>query len=732
MNRVLVVAVLVLAAALAIAGCVGPGGDELDPAEAASGPAEVPDEGPVLEMELPIHVVAVGSDLDEDRLRAHLDSPDPSYILSRAQATGAVDREPLQYDVTYQVHHAPEAFAEELFTMIDAQAEPRAPSSFLEEYDRDGPGRICSGDGPCDDVRHVDAEAVEDWIAENRGDHGLDFPEPGYTFFVLDHHTEGYLPRDTYHQYTIGDAAHPGQDRPVRAWGGNHDLVFLDVSAGPNAWDFRPWDRTSGEESLSDRADRPVWDHDGDGEPFHENLARNVEDAVEALWARSPNRPVDYADRYVVPYHIVIDPNTRPNPGSPLHGVDPLDVPDHTEEEKIEAGLDALVPWAEVETEFHYIYLPDDDPGMHRAVEDAKVRDAWDRDVDMGVLRKHVHDNWDAYVPDDPDARVHPMFLFWLEAPNGVGTSGYSDDDAWGDPFAAFSTIGDVTVCPGRAPPTCTPEDRPGRTAEEAWRVWNSHLVHEIGHSFGLNHPFQAYRLDPGGEFAVDDNWLWGSIDTAMGYRTALASFTTFEEDFLARHHTAHLVADVLRDDQAPQSARDEAGAAIAALEEGRSREAVDRARGAWEAAGGEGVLAPPSVGETVRGETATWTFHVPAGDRGLLMPGAGGPWPKLPPEDHPSVVSFPVEVPDGAVAVEVAYEEAPRPLHPGWAAVAGVFDDEGDAVATLSNNAWDAVVLRDLARCADGCQGLLYSYGSSPSTYEVRVTPILSAEGAS
>lgn len=740
----LAVTAVLLAAGLA--GCIGTQDGDSPVQPAGGGPVE---DGPLLEMEMPIQVVPVGfEDVDRDRLLAHLDQPDPSYIMSRAFATGGVDPEPIQYNVSYEVRKAPDAFAEALFAFVDDQAEPARPTSFLESYDREGHHRICPEDTsdspspldeetPCEDVRHVPAQDLEAWIAEHRAAYGLDGPEPGYTVFVLDHHSKAYLPRDTYHQYTI-EQAHPGSDEPLRAWGGNHDFVFLDASAGPNAYDDQPWALDSRPNaSLTDRRDLPVWDYEEGEDAFYENLARNVADATNALWARSPNRALDHAGRYVVPYYIFIDPNTRPNPDHPLHAVDPLDVPAHTDEEGIQAAFEMLLPWAKVETEFHYVYLPEDDPAMHRVLEDAKTRHPTgegagptdlERDVDLGVVRKHLKDNWDDYVPDPSDARVHPMFLFWVQGPQGVGTSGYADEDAWGDPWAAFSTIGDVDVCPGRTPPTCTPEDRPGRTAEEAWRVWNGHLTHEVGHSLGLNHPFQPYRFAPDGQPSVDDNTLWDSVATTMSYRTADTTFNAFDRDFLLRHHTAHVAAEVLRDGEAPQPAREKAWRALSLIEEGRAETALEVARQARAATGEGGVLKPPSVGPTVRGETVSWTFTLPAGDQNHLR---HVPWEDVPEASRPTVERFPVDIPEDALAVEVAYEEADRPAHPLWGVDVRVVDDGGQTVVALENNAWDETVLRDLDRCAGSCTGILHAWGGVATTYEVSVTPILSQKAA-
>ncbi len=724
---------VVLLVSAALAGCIGP-----DTEEATLDPAAT--DAPVLVMDLPIHVVAVGFDtFDGEGLLEHMEPALPSLNWGRSTITGGVDPEPLQYDIEYVIHTAPEAFAEALFAYAASIATPGPADGFLEDYDREGQHRICAqdespltplGEVPtsgedCDDVQRIDAVALETWIAENRAGHGLSFPGPGYTVFVLDHHTREHLPRDTYHQYTIDDGPGLFSQDNLRAWGGNHDLVFLDVSAGPNRWDLRSTS-IAGRDGWEPRggADLPVWDLVDDVDVFYENLARNLRDATSMLWARGPVYALDHADRYVVPFRIFIDPNARTNPESPLHGIDPVDIPANTDEEGIAQAFRELVPWAEVQVEFDYVHLPDDDPDMHAVLQDAKNRH-WASFVDYGIVKRHLNENWDHYVPDQPDARVHPAFVFWTEFPSPF-LYGYGDNDEWGDPWGVIMEAGDASLCARPDVPVCTSAEVQGWTDAEFWDYWNGLLIHEMGHSFGLHHPFMAGGLDEDDYDTLESNWLWDSTATAMAYRSSSLQFSSFDKEFLLRHHAVHVAADVLRDASAPAAAREAASTALELVEAGRYAQALDEARKGRAATGDHGVLQPPGVGATVRGDTVTTVVEIPAGDSvGLPSTGLPLPWSVPLPTGDLSRATFPVDVPDGAVAIEIEYREQDAPSHAKWAAWAAVVNEEADPVANLWYNAHDKVVLRALDRCDRGCTGSVYGYGGAAMTYEVGLTPL-------
>ncbi|MGQ0534791.1 MAG: hypothetical protein ACT4PT_01825, partial [Methanobacteriota archaeon] len=195
----------------ALAGCV------------SNGPVPAGGE-PTFVLELPVHVVAVGFDgFDAAALGQHLEQPPPVFRVGRAFVTALVEREPLQYDVQYVVHEAPEAFAEELFAFAASVTEKGPPDAYLAEYDARGERRVCEAPllpplppspvrppaplplpaPACGDIDRIDAWAVEQWIAGHRAADGQEFGGASPTVLLLDSDTKGYLPPESYHQYTV-------------------------------------------------------------------------------------------------------------------------------------------------------------------------------------------------------------------------------------------------------------------------------------------------------------------------------------------------------------------------------------------------------------------------------------------------------------------------------------------------------------------------------------------------
>lgn len=726
--RNLLVALAVVSAGLA--GCI-----ETAPAALLSAASEG---SPVLTMELPIHVVAVGfRDFDEQALLAKLQVPDPIFAGMRHAVTGDVKLEPLQYDVKYRVHQADPAFAEALFAYAATVSEPAPADAYLRAYDRAGERRICPAGPvpsfvpvagtslapPCEDVDRIDAAKVEAWLEENRAAYELSFPGAGYTIFVLDSYSTGGLPQDRYHQYIIEDGTTYPLVRNMRAWGGSSDFVFLDAGAAPNAFDAYPWANISNSGvDLYDLRDGPIWEYEDDMGTFYENLARNVRDATRILWTRTPIYPFEYAETYVLPTYIFIDPNAHANPASPLSKVRTIDYEAITEAETIHRAFQELVPWAEVKLELKFVYLPTDDPKLAAVLQDAKSRAPGV--VDFGVVKKHFRENWDEYAPDVPGARVYPTFAFVLDAPS-QGLYAYSDSDERGESFGVFVNAADTFVCtptPANPRPLCFTEERMGGT--ENWqRFWNFLLIHELGHSFGLTHPHDTFGIDEKGYSTYELNWLWDSTSSPMTYRHALPRFNRFDVDLVHRGNAVNLAADVLAGSPSTEAQR-AAAEALERIAAGDYAGGFARATEAKRLA--ESGLSALAVAGATLGEPKVLDVQLraPAASQLWNLPVAGT---VLGPATAPLYeAAFPIDIPEGAVGVALEYAEKDAPSHRGWGAFLAVGNEEGDLVIGAWNNAHDVVHLLAPERCASGCTGYVVGWGNAPSSYTVRVTPIL------
>lgn len=727
-----------LLAMVVASGCLGA-------APGAQVDAQSTDAGALVRIPMTIHVVAVGfEDFDEAALMEQLKPPTPVYAGIRYTTTAGLQFEPLQYDVTFAVHEAPEAFAQALFGHVASTVETAGLDPWLARYDVQGEKRACEpgqrvGVAPapvqlvvspdtCGDMDVADARSVEGWIADNRAAHGLAFEAPSQTVFVLDSYTKGWLPKDRYHRYAIDDGTGAADLTRLRAWGGDHDFVFLDVGAAPNSYDHRPWINFTSDEGWGE-PDLPVWDLADDMPTFYRNLAWNVRDAVDMLWARDPIYPFEHAERYLLPIHVFIDPNAHANPESPLARLSPQDFEKGTNAELIQQEFQALLPWAQVEVTIDFHYLPDGDDAMADVLADAKDRSD-PRYVDFGIVKRHLRDNWATYAPEEAGARTYPTFAFVLDAPSR-GIYAYSDGDEMGDSFGVFINLADTFTSCGVGRPVCPVQDLFGEDA--FWLFWNSLILHEAGHSFGLMHPHDTFDLDEEGESSGRINWLWDSTSSPMTYRHVLGKYNRFDKELVLRGNAVNLARDVLQKEGAPEEARATALQALDATRRGAYAEGLDLAVKGKRLAGDGMAAFAGAIGEPLATPLSIPATGAPLGSV---------PWPvyNLPialVDAAPYIVadtlglssaSIPVEVPEGAQALLLEYregeitQEASR--HPKWAAFAMLLDHEEEFVLGLFNNGHDKAVLLDVDRCSGGCTLVVYGYSGANLAYDVSVTP--------
>lgn len=740
MRGILVTLILV---APVLAGCVTtPGATTELAAEAGA---------PLVALDYPVRIVPVGfGSFDAEALLGKIEPNSPLIAGMRYFVTGSLEHEPLQFNVQYSVVEAPDAFAEALFAYAASIAEPGPPDPYLASYDRRGEQRVCEPGAlsaaptpprpplpvplpvgvpgvadpttpACDDIQRIDAKAMELWIAENRAAHGLAWDGPGEEIFVLDPYTKGWLPKDSYHQYAIDDGTGSMRLQTMRAWGGDHGFVFLDVGAAPSFYDHRPWMDWENEEFFT-TPDGPIWDYADDMDQFYENLAWNVHDAVDMVFARDPIYPFEYAEKYVLRSYVVIDTLAHANPGSPLAQLKDLDYEELTDEAAIQASFAKLVPWAEVSFEVEYIYLPDDDPALAAALEDAKDRESTDF-VDFGIIKRHIRENWESYVPETPGARTYPSFAFVLGAPS-KGLFAYSDSDEYGDSFATFFNVADVFLCAGPyvRMPVCFTEERLG---EEYLRgLWNFLFVHEVGHSFGLMHPHDTFA-EPEGEATERMNFLWDSTATPMTYRHFLLDFAQMDVDAVHRGNAVNLARDILADENAGDAARAGALRAIERVRAGEYADALAEAAAAKRAHEGLSAaqMRPLPAGEPVSLRVDVLSGLEPVGAPAGLPTWMVPTWMVTLPV-RGAFQLIPIEWPEGVEALQVEMREAEAPTHSRWAAYAIVVDHEDEYVSSLWNNGYDKVVLLDRARCADGCTLVVVALSGVNTAYDVTFTP--------
>lgn len=509
-----------------------------------------------LQVNTTVNVVYVGLDgelVDEDQLRENLPevySPNVDFAKPRPDPL----RSGIRQEIDYRFHQAPEAFASDLFSRYPDWSREipypysTPPPSFLENYDRMYDlGRTDDGT-----VHVVDAQAVESWIHENRGDYGLAFAEPENTVFLLDSWSDHGLWEDSYYWYEFRNGTSSSTDTlSMRAFGATWDFLFMDYSAAPNpdSYDNSELAKTNvpgrgiqlGAPAPEGTAynDPPIWHYDGDEAtvgPAGEktiHLTDRVEHALDTavnlrLLGDYSGRPT-YADRYHVNVHLVHDE----------HSIMPSeDLEELLDENHVFDALQAEVPWANVTGSIDTYDLPEDDPGMAEALREAKAKAAGSY-IPTQPVEEHVRANAEDYDRAPDDARSVYALLFLLEGHYAFAipyfAGGISLETPDGTEWGAVSSVNDVRYVGN------------GRNMSWAARTLEYVNAHELGHGFGLFHAHDGTRrTDDGYAFTVDHTW--SQSRTVMSYRLDPFTAGTFDRQSLARAHALENLQHTLRD----------------------------------------------------------------------------------------------------------------------------------------------------------------------------------------
>lgn len=581
-----VLGVLLLVAS-GLAGCITPD-DGLDPASADDPDPDVDlstrdveeglqrllearSEPRTIEANLTVNIVLVGIDpslVDEDRVTDGLpETYSPQVDFSRPR-TGDL-RSGQRMALDYELHAAPEAFAEALFANYtewsrehDYTDRGGAGPSFLERYDE------MYDLGRADGTEHlVNATAVEAWMHEHRAEYGLEFREPEATVFFLDSWTEDGLWEDDYYRYEFPEdnGGERKEVQTLRAWGGTHDFLFMDYSAAPN--DVR--DDQSGMErvavfgGLSQSVpaaegtaynDPPMWHYDGDDEatvgrgPAEHTVVLDdrIEHAVDVavnlrIVGDYAFRPI-YREEYHVNVHLWHDGRSR---------MPTEDMAQYIDRDYLESSLQQEVPWANLSVSLDTYVAPEDDPGMAEALDTAKAEGAGSY-IPTAPVWKHVEANREEYDDAPEDAFSINALMFLLEGhyafvlPVVVGGVAFSGPDgtAWG----TISSVNDLGY-----------QGNDGDMHETAQGLVGIN-AHEVGHFFGLPHAHDGSRRTADG-YEPFLSHTWSSTRTIMSYRMQPDTADTFHLEELARAHAKENLRHTMRNVASVYRALDAAGA---------------------------------------------------------------------------------------------------------------------------------------------------------------------------
>jgi hypothetical protein len=217
----------------------------------------------------------LGADVLVNHGRAYYDNTKP-YLV------------PYQYRWKPQLIYAPDGFTTGLFTAMNSTGktgdfDDNRARAYLETYNAErGVYRgVANQVQPAQDVRFIDAEKTENWIAQNskamlgwdsgpRGGKHTRPGSPGYTVYVLNTWDSPQAntilhPEHEYHYFKI-DRTDPdtslfaGIDW-ARVWGGNYRFMMVDLGAGPNPYESETWGNRRRSVLGSAAYDPPLWEY---------------------------------------------------------------------------------------------------------------------------------------------------------------------------------------------------------------------------------------------------------------------------------------------------------------------------------------------------------------------------------------------------------------------------------------------------------------------------------------
>lgn len=602
-----------------------PGPPAVDP-DAAPGDGEPvaftrDDDQPVATAEVPLRVVLVGFDegsVEEADVFAQI--PDFQRVSSLYTYDGALrsgdnglpvstllnhgrsyyDADepfllPIEYRWDPELVYAPSAFASGLFEHMVANsstgdyADP-VRRTFLDAYNATRGSlyrTLASGDpaqavAPLADVRFVDGESTEDWIAANSEEllgfeAGREPGEAGYTVFVLNSwdapEAEAAFPAGEYHVFKI-DRTDP--DRGdfdgidwARVWGGRYRFMLLDLGAAPNPYEAESWGNRGRSALGSTLHDPPLWEFRA-GAPRPVDATELVqglegpetaidptdtldEDDLVTLIARTVNEAVNF--RFFHSYLY------EPRPGTGRFFLsdnvwhdDPTlyrsDLQELYDQEAALNGLRTLTPYFEFDGDVVYQYLEDLDVEPEY-VEDKAALDAAKQGGDDVAGVPHLSMRTEVmmdYIDSKPERFLRggacattvptiqvvvPGHYAWaLPIAAGIATN------RGGVPWGFLNSVNDVTKWNGADKDQTLVLAHPNVLYNGTFTYTT---IHEASHYLGLAHPHDTVGAarNPDGSPRYYDGFTWTFNTTAAPttYSHVETVYSILDQESIARGH---------------------------------------------------------------------------------------------------------------------------------------------------------------------------------------------------
>ncbi len=387
------------------------------------------------------------------------------------------------------------------------------------------------------------ADTVESWLLEHQSAYG-GLPENGYTLLLAD--LSKHLPSATSNQldlalhgddveftahfynktYEDSDLGITLNRRFMTAWGGHSRLFFVDLSAGPGeAAEQLPIQLASAANDIDlGTAYGKQW--------VNQFLADYVSGAVYNIFTPDFVYPINYALSYKIQV-IVIDNRTHTSIPPITHTFD---------QDELVAKLRSLVTWANVSAETQYVRAGDY-PELEQVIAEARSPAKYQLPpgsplVDARPVYEWLSESGQGHIKDFVDVKRDlnefdiPVFAFAFD---GEYEFGFTSKEMVGKQVDFDRTIWGVALYDLVLISHSTEDFMRGDFSEpqqpEKGFGFTNTVIHEVGHMFGLMHPF-ATLYDPTENF----------VASVMAYYPYEQEFSIFDRDTLLRGQTDQLL----------------------------------------------------------------------------------------------------------------------------------------------------------------------------------------------